>query len=77
MSKRDEFLDQMEAQLNVWRAQISQFDAKTLPDELNSLGFTVIENISQADWRIHYYDNEWIADLRPPSVARIIHVRIR
>jgi phage shock protein A len=28
VSKRDEFLDQMEAQLNVWRAQISQFDAK-------------------------------------------------
>ncbi|HEQ98534.1 MAG TPA: hypothetical protein ENO22_04240 [candidate division Zixibacteria bacterium] len=28
MSKREEFLDQMESQLNVWRAQISRFDAR-------------------------------------------------
>ncbi len=55
---------------------ITQFDAKTLDTALEELGYAVIENISHAEWRLHYYAAPQMADLRPLSAACIAHVRV-
>ncbi len=56
---------------------ITQFDTKVLNSNLNSLGYNIIENISQAKWRVFYYENSPTADLCPISAAYIAHLRVR
>lgn len=55
---------------------VTQFDARKLGADLNDLGFDIVENMSQSDWRLYYYDNPQTADLRPLSAAYIAHLRI-
>jgi len=56
---------------------ITQFDAQTLAAELGTIGYEIVENISQSDWRLHYYVDNEIADLRPISAAYIAHIRLK
>jgi len=56
---------------------ITQFDASKINPKLNQLRFDVLENVSQAEWRLHYYNNPQTADLRPLSAAYITHLRVR
>ncbi len=55
---------------------ITQFDAEQLGTELEKLGYDVIENISQSNWRDHYYEDPQTVDLRPLSAAYITHLRV-
>ncbi|MCP3681810.1 MAG: hypothetical protein GY861_03890, partial [bacterium] len=56
---------------------ITQFDIKTLSVDLKSLGYDVLENISQAKWRSFYYQSSLTADLCPISAAYIAHLMVR
>ncbi len=55
---------------------ITQFDAKTLASQLGTIGYEIVENISQSEWRLHYYADNEIADLQPISAAYIAHIRL-
>lgn len=55
----------------------TQFDAKSLSSELETIAYDVIENISLAEWRLHYYVDNKTADLRPISAAYIAHIRLK
>jgi methyltransferase (TIGR00027 family) len=54
---------------------ITQFDALTLESNMHSLGFVLIENIPQSEWRLHYYDSRLTMDLHPLSVAHMAHAK--
>lgn len=55
---------------------ITQMDARSFCQEMVKLGFEVIENISQANWRLQYYGSSDTSDLRPISTAHIAHLRV-